>query len=170
MDLNYVLLLGVLLVVLITPIKNLTNKTVQPFKKIFHQRSVKKVLCEVTHVLPTEIFSTVPHIGVAKEIVSPNSLPCLTDGWKHIGDKITFIFCNKKGPVSFWLAKKKILIWEKNGEWFFCDSNNERVFRLNRKNSQLAETLFCSARIFSLMTLRCHIQKSSIYNVEIETV
>lgn len=168
MNIN-ILLTVVLLVVLRTPIINLTNKTVQFFKNILLHQEIYKMLCEVTHVMPRESFSSIPHVGVANGIVSPNSLPCLSDGWKHIGDKITFIICDKDAPVCFWLTKKKIMIWQNDGLWFFCDSKNKTIIRLKQKNSQLAESVVRTARIFGKMALRHYIQ-SKISPVEIETV
>ncbi|MEY2703393.1 MAG: hypothetical protein RLY43_2032, partial [Bacteroidota bacterium] len=80
-------LIGVVLVLSITPIQNLTNKTVQWIKgRKRLKRQILTTLYEVTRMVEDAHFRVISQAGVAKEIASPNAF--LYDGVRYSGDTI----------------------------------------------------------------------------------
>lgn len=138
-------LLGLLIIAIRTPIQTLTQKTVQKIKtRRLRKKELIEFLGEVTRKVQDEVFRQHRgRVGVARGIASPNaSDPYVT--MPYTGDTITFIICEDCLTV-FTIKEKnkeenKFRIWYNKG-WYYKDQNTGVIFALHGKGFWIASKL-----------------------------
>lgn len=128
MNIVHYCLIGIAVVLFITPIINFTNKTVHRYKMRRRNALIPKLLDDVTRMICCTQLSRCKFPGVAKGIMSPPTVPSLKPGWKYYGDGISFIVANDDPNfICVTYGEKKILIWTKQNKkkviWFFLDES-----------------------------------------------
>jgi hypothetical protein len=147
MNLLHFCLIGIVLVLLVTPIQNLTNKTVRRFKaRSEEKKQILSRLNDFTQEICTTKMVSHNFTGVEKGIMSPHCIPRLTAGWQCYGDGISFIV-TKDNPniVQVTSGEKKILIWAKQIKrrlvWYYFDNEKRKVIKIKGELARKAESL-----------------------------
>jgi len=150
-------LIGIAVVLLITPLQNLTQKTADWFRRIQKLNQISKLLNDVTLAIRKSKLDASEFKGVARGIVSPINVPRLGPGVRYSkispqkgekdpGATISFIITNANPDLlSITYGEKRILIWRKQkGKkivWYFYDESRVTTV-LSGKSAEKSEQLF----------------------------
>lgn len=154
----------VLLALLITATIQIANKTVKKVKRFYIQNKISSLLCEVTCKLATQkkFFTCSPFPGVAKEVLSPNSIS-LRKGWRYNGANTAFILSNDNIrfiTASFTYGKERFLVWKIGDEIYFKSESGVHEHLLP-KAAKSAERLLKTARVIGNQALSNHVSEIS---------
>ncbi len=146
MNIVHYCLIGIALVLLVDPIKHLTNKTVDSLKKWKKMTLLSKRIDEVTLEFSGLIFESCKFKGVAEEIAPPD-VPRIGPGIRYFhGDTIFFIIPDDNPDLlSVTCGKKKVMIWRKDitnkTVWYYYDETR-RITKITGLALLAAQKLF----------------------------